>query len=764
MWSWWPSSWTPPPEPAGAALQALAVGTVAAAAAGNLCPPHPLWAWPLVGTALAAALVALRGGRLLVWFGCGLMVGLAAVSAAPRAIRPGPVPVRFTVVIRDGWTAGPRGWLTRVGVGEVRSAKGTLHTAGELTLALGGEVTAPELPAPGSRCEGAGELLFDRHNELRAPLLRVKTLLLLRSTPPRWWSVNALRDRLAARLRGAAGDDPTGQAGAALASALVLGRREALDPEAVGSLRQAGLAHILAVSGLHVVLVSSLVWWFLAGVGLAPQTRRLILLPCVLGFAVLSGGSAPVLRATAATLAYVLARLVGRPVLPLPAMWGVVAGLVALEPAALQQPGFQLSAGVSLAMIRWVEPLAKAAQALPRWLGSVFSVACIGQLASWPLVGVAFAAVPPLGALANLLAAPLALPLVAASLLAVLAVAVAAPLGSPFVWAVGLGNALLLRVSDWSSALTWLFAPPPPAVLAAGAVVFVASLLSWKRAWLAGLGVAAGSVVWTLIPAGSPRAALEVRMLPVGDGAALLVRTPRACLLVDAGRGPSEALRGLAAARLRRLDALAITHGDVDHTGGAVAVLERVRIGELLLPRIVAERPELQPLRAAAARRGVRVRLVAAGDAMVWQGLACQVLWPPPAGELADNDSSLVAVLEADGARLLVTGDLEARGEAALVATGANLAADVLQLPHHGSRTSSSMVLLGAVRPRVALAATGMHPRFDYPHPQVVRRVQALPALVVAQRWGVERVWWESGAVLVSTAEPVRVPLGERRR
>jgi len=734
------------------------VGTVAAAAAGNLWPPPSLLAWPLAAMALASGVAALRGGRLVVWFGCGLMLGLAATAAAPKAIRPGPVPVRFAATIRDGWTAGTRGFATRVRVEEVTTARGAVRTAGELTLTVGGEVAAAELPAPGSRCEGTGELLYDRESELRSPLLRVKTRLLLRASPPRWWSVDAGRARLVERLRRAAGEGAFRRDGAALAAALVLGRKEGLDREAVGTLRQAGLAHILSVSGLHVVLVSTLLWGVLTAVGLAPRQRRVVLVIGVLGFAVLSGGSTPVLRATAATVAYLLTRLAGRPVLPLPAMWAVVAGLVALDPAALLQPGFQLSAGVALALIRWVGPLVEAAEVLPRWLASALSVACVGQLASWPLVGVAFAGVPPLGVFANLLAAPLALPLVAASLLAVLAAAVWAPAAAPLLWAVGIGHAALVRISDWGATSTWLFAPPPPALLAAGAALLVAGVVSWRRAWAPALLLAAGSVAWTLAPARPPAGAGEVRMLPVGDGMALLVRAGGARVLVDAGRGPSEALRGLAAARARRLDALVITHADADHTGGAPTVLERARVGELVLPALIAERPELQSLRAIASRRSVPVRLVAAGDPCAWKGMSGRVLWPPAEGRLGDNDTSLVAVLESGGMRVLVTGDIEAGGEAALVRSGADLRAEVLQMPHHGSKTSSSRVLLDAVRPRVALAATGVHPRFDYPHPVVVARVRALPALVVAQAWGVERVWWGRETIVVGTREPVSVP------
>ncbi|HPW56849.1 MAG: DNA internalization-related competence protein ComEC/Rec2 [Thermoanaerobaculaceae bacterium] len=764
MLRWWPSSWTSPPDPPGAALQAAAVGTVAAAAAGNVWPPQPFWVWPLVVLALAAGLVALRSGRPLIWFGCGVLVGFATVAAAPRAERPGPVPVRFAVTIRDGWTTGTRGWTTRVRVGEISGARGRVRTASELMLALGGEVTASQLPTPGSRCEGAGELLFDRENDLRPPLLRVKTKLLLRSQPPPRWSVDALRERLAARLQRAAGEGATRCAGAALASALVLGRREALDREAVGTLRLAGLAHILSVSGLHVVLVSTLVWWLLTVFGLAPRARRMVLVPALLGFAMLSGGTAPVLRATAATVAYLLTRLAGRPVLPLPAMWAVVGGLVVLEPTALLQPGFQLSAGVSLALIRWVGQLGGAVEVLPRWLRSGLAVACVGQLASWPLVGVAFAGVPPLGVLANLVAAPLALPLVGASLAAVLLAAIWASGAGGLAWVVGIGNAALVHISGWGSGSTWLFAPPPPALLATGAALLVFSVVSWRRAWVPALTLSVGSIVWTLAPALPLRATGEVRMLPVSDGMALLVRARGARVLVDAGRGASEALRGLAAVRVRRVDALVITHADADHTGGAAAVLERVRVGELVLPRVIADRPELQPLRRIAERRGVAVRLAAAGDRFGWGELGCRVLWPPAAGGLADNDLSLVAVLDSGGMRLLVTGDVEAGGEAAVVGSGADLRAEVLQLPHHGSRTSSSGVLLEAVRPRVAMAPTGTRPRFTYPDPQVVARLRALPALVVAQVWGVERVWWDEGRVFVGTPVPVSVPAEGRSR
>src|SRR3972149_476771 len=126
---------------------------------------------------------------------------------------------------------------------------------------------------------------------------------------------------------------------------------------------------------------------------------------------------------------------------------------------------------------------------------------------------------------------------------------------------------------------------------------------------------------------------------------------------------------------------------------------------------------------------GVEEVPLALGQRLQLGAIECDVLWPPPVMEGIDNDASLVARFYVGGARVLFAGDLEATGERSVLAGGESLRAEVLRLPHHGSRTSSTPAFLAAVRPVIALAATGTRPRFAYPDPSVVQRVRALPAV-----------------------------------
>lgn len=747
-------------ESQGAALVTLAVTAVGGAAVVNLAPPAPAWA-PVLGVlAAAAGLCALRrhpGNARLWWVACGVMLGGLAGALAPRApVGDAPVPARFSVVVRDGWTETVRGWRSRVRVERIEGGQGSLRTASHLDLFVGGAAGLAALPPPGSRVTGSGELVARSPWVLARPMLRVKTALLLgdrtAGPPP-----DRLREEAMQAVQRAAGVDGTRIRAAGLAGALALGRTEALPSGELVSLRRSGLAHILAVSGMNVGMVAAMAWGLLLVGGVQPRTRRWILLPVVVGFCLMAGADAPVRRATLALSAYLLARQLGRPLPALPTAWAVVAGLSLVEPGALLEPGFLLSAVITLALLRWVGPLATSASWLPKGLGQELAIVAVAQAASIPLAGAFFGAVPPLGMLVNLLASPLAFVLMAISL----AIVVVAPLLPPLA-GLGLGLLAVLQhgldlLAGLGSGSTWTFAQPAVALALVAATVGVVALLPGRAAMPCALAFLALTGAWLFWPSpGLP--AHEARLLRVGQGMALLVRSSDAALLVDAGRSPGEAARDLARLRVRRLDALILTHPDEDHAGGVPAVLDQVRVGALILPAVISGRPEAVLLRRVAASEGVPVRPVEPGDAVRAGSVAAEIVWPPREAGGGDNDASLVARVSLGGVRILVTGDLEAAGELALIGSGADLRAEVLQLGHHGSRSSSTVEFLRAVGPVVALAPTGTRPMFAYPHAEVFRRVRALPAVVVGQCEHDARLSWRSRDVVeIDTGHPIRV-------
>ena len=243
----------------------------------------------------------------------------------------------------------------------------------------------------------------------------------------------------------------------------------------------------------------------------------------------------------------------------------------------------------------------------------------------------------------------------------------------------------------------------------------------------------------------------------MGQGDAILVQGRRAAVLIDAGtripggvdRGHQTVIPGLAALGIRRLDLLIATHADLDHRGGIPAVLRALPVGELWLPPSGRGDPGFRELLAAARERNIPVvERGSASPSAHFGDVRVTPFWPPEGGaSTGRNDRSLVVGFEVAGRRVLIPGDLEASGEAALLRRGVDLSADVLALAHHGSRTSSSRAFLRAVGPTVAVASAPCRGRFGMPHGEVLDR---------AREAGFP-VWWtgRDGAVLIGLGDPL---------
>ena len=351
--------------------------------------------------------------------------------------------------------------------------------------------------------------------------------------------------------------------------------------------------------------------------------------------------------------------------------------------------------------------------------------------------------------------------LLPASLFAVAVAALPEPLRPALALAAAerIAAASVAAVELAAAALPTLEPRPPPAVawLLAASLVALTALAVRGTARRVLLCLTSNALLALAPAAATPSPPPRLVALEVGQGDALLVQGRRGAVLVDAGPatpggvdlGRRVVVPALAALGVRRLDLLVVTHADLDHRGGAPSVLERVPVAALWLPYGARADPGFADLLEVAAARGVDVSERGAQAPPLHAGdLRVEPLWPPAAADHGSrNARSLVVRISAGAHRVLLPGDLDAGAEAALVASGADLAADVLALGHHGSRTSSTQAFLAAVAPTLALVSAPCHGRFGMPHPEVLARARAAAA----------SVWWtgRDGALVVGLSEPL---------
>ena len=532
--------------------------------------------------------------------------------------------------------------------------------------------------------------------------------------------------------------------------ALILGERSAVGPGLRQDFAAAGVSHLLAVSGLHLTLVAGGLLWLLRRLllRLTRLARRTDVRRVAAPFAILAAllytaltGAAPsTSRACVMVCACLAGLCLSRP--PDLARPLCLAALVLLvrDPLDLLRPGFQLSflavLGIGLLAVRTADRPRSGPLAAIR---ALVLTSLVATAITAPVVALHFHRVSLVGVIANLAAIPLTtfvlLPLsLAGASLGLLHPSLGDPLLTAAGWVAAKLHALCVLVAaPHLSVLGW---SPGPLLATATTLVVVGLLLRGRGARRLVLGVAlALAATWgvaCLWHEVTPR--VELTFLDVGQGDSAVARFPGgATLLVDAGGtrsgtwdpGAARVVPFLEAEGIQRLDLVVASHPHPDHVGGLRAVLEAVAVDELWICWHEEPNPWLGPLLEVARQRGVKVRrphLRRIGRVTV------RPLWPRAGEHCADpaysaNDNSIVLRLELGKGAALFAGDIEAVAEEELVrAAGADLKADVLKVPHHGSGTSSTARLLGAVRPGLAVISCGAGNAFGFPDPVVLER------------------------------------------
>ncbi len=723
--------------PAGAQRRALrplwllVTGSVIGAAASPHLPHSTSQLLPgvLIAAGSLAAVVGLFDRRLcLLWLfaGLGLAGGRGVLAAGQgeelrRVVTSGQeFALRTEVLILSGWEPTRWGWRASVRIRSATVGGRPLLFHGRQPMEIRRVTSTADLPPPGSVVKA----LISLRGEPDRPLLVAASPAVLDIVKPAFGAA-AIRDRLVRSLLDAAGTNVRRIRSAELAAALALGRRDVLPRDRRDGWRRSGLAHLLAVSGLHVGLVAGMVWFGLSVGGTHPRTARWTMLAILPVYTVFAGASSSAVRATMMAMVFLAGRQLGRSVLPMASVLLVTSALLVIRPDLLHDVGFQLTVGVTAALVRWVPEMAERLPS-PRWVAGVAAVPVVAQLAAAPIVAFHFRTAIP-GAVMSNLAVPVILgPTLASALLATAL--------SP-VWPSLAG--LLLETTGHLESVLWFFSrpgrlwevvlPTPPSVaLVLLAIAGWVALQPGRRgslgaaAWLSILGCLA--TWWVVRPApDAPR----VELLPVADGLAATVSTSFGTVLMDGGRWRREAAELLADGPTRRLDAVILSHPDEDHMGGIPLVLKTMRVGRVVLPRWMTADPKAVPLLRCARRRDVPITRLTRGKVIGLPGARLETVWPPifdvPAKE---NERSLVARLRMAEGSVLLTSDIGSATERLILGSG-GMPSAVLLVPHHGSRNSASADFLDAVSPQVALIPAGPLNRYNHPHPEAVARLNA---------------------------------------
>jgi competence protein ComEC len=543
------------------------------------------------------------------------------------------------------------------------------------------------------------------------------------------WTHPVALARQALRARIFAAVEPRPVAG--LIAALVVGDQNAIDRSDWDLFRATGVAHLVSISGLHITMFAWGAAW-LVGSWWRRSARRCLALPAptaaLLGgvllanaYAVFSGWGLPAQR-TCLMLATVAGLRLAGLRWPWPQVWMLAcAVVVASDPWALTQAGFWLSfVAVGILFATDSGASGRESAGLTRRIALFFREQWVVTVALAPLTLLMFGQVSLVGLVANALAIPWV----------TLVVTPLAMLGAlvPALWegaalAIGLLMAWLQWLASWPWASVSLAAAPSWAGAAGvlGALLLVASV-PWHMRGL-GLALVLPVALWQ-----APAPAVgefELLAADVGQGNAVLVRTAGHALLFDAG--PRYSLESDAGHRVLlpllqalqvRLDTVVLSHRDTDHVGGAPAVLGMQPQAQLLSSMEDWRPPGPHP----PAQRCEQ------GQHWEWDGVRFDILHPAPADYLQSakpNAMSCVLRISNTAHAALLAGDIEKPQEARLLALGADLRADVLLVPHHGSKTSSSDAFLDAVQPGMALVQSGYRNRFGHPAAPVLQRYQA---------------------------------------
>ena len=530
---------------------------------------------------------------------------------------------------------------------------------------------------------------------------------------------------------------------AGIIQALIYGERTNIENDIVNSYQSLGLIHLLAISGLHVSLMTGMFYFLCIRFGVTRESASILLLCLLPAYIVIAGGSPSVIRSVLMCLLMLATIMWWKKSSMLDVISFVCICMLAINPYYLVNIGFQLSFMVSASLILSSRAIFKH---YPNTFTSLFAVSFLSQIASLPILLFHFFEFSLLSLPLNMLYVPLySVIILPFALFTVVLLGIFEPVGQLFAiilsWMLEIVNQATVWVSQFSFSMLTLGKPGLVLLLLYCASVFY-FLICWERKkriiqWslLAPIGVL---ILHLVMPYLNPYG--EVTMIDVGQGDSIYIELPfrKGVYLIDTGgaiqfeQEPWRKKRRefstadiiipfLKSKGVRCLDKLIITHGDQDHIGGAKDLVEKIKIKEIVLGKNKQDTSQEEELKQAAVLKGIPIHSVERGHK--WKdGKNTFYILAPKGNEMKENNNSIVIYTKLGGLKWLFTGDIEKDVEQGLIKNYQNLRVDVLKVGHHGSQTSSTKAFVKSLNPKIALIPVGVNNRFNHPHPDVLNR------------------------------------------
>jgi competence protein ComEC len=618
-----------------------------------------------------------------------------------------------------------------------------------------------ELLTPGMSCQASGSLnspsparnpnafnykKYLQHNKISWTLdvdtLSLKTCSKQTSTLT---ALKALRQREIANIKNRLTKETS-----ALAAALIFGERNFFDPETERSYQKIGIVHLLAISGLHVGLLTGMMYFIFIRMGVTKEKTDILLMAFLPVYAIMTGLAPPVVRAAVMLMMLIGSRRLALRMTPLDAVCAAFMIMMLFQPTIIYDTGFQLSFAVSFSLIISAPVILKS---FPSFLKQTAAASFIAQLSSLPVILSTFYEVSVISIFANLLFVPLfsfvLLPVLLISYMVLSFVGTLPAFYSNFLEnLVHSVNLLATKLSELPMS-TLMIGKLEPFMLIVLIALIPVFFYKWERfvlkkskppLWLFAVPLLP-LLLQIVLPYLDPYG--QVVFLDVGQGDSIFIQMPynQGNYLIDTGGvtpfakeswqqrgdpydpGKKILVPFLKSEGIRTVDKLILTHGDADHIGGANALLEEIRVKQLIVPR-VSERSQLeQDVINKAREKGTDIYLAGMGTG--WKTAQGDFLILNPSESVGErNDQSIVLHAAIGGKKWLFTGDLGIEGEELLAQKIKEIDIDVLKVGHHGSKYSSSDLFLEETTPDFAVISVGEKNRYGHPGKEVITRLE----------------------------------------